>query len=147
MNNRPKTYKTLGILKAIPDFDSRDVSLFAQKKVVTPDVSDAEGTGSQRVYSERNLKEFRIAGALKFLGLSTTKIGKVLQRLRVTNPSLVGAIQFDVEYAGASISIAVRIINGEAKPAVKQSVVDVDDEVVAFTPAPDPEVEAEYRDE
>lgn len=53
-----------------------------EKGVVEPDVQDAEGRGSSRRFSSRNLLEFAVALRLRGLELPATRIGAVLRGLR-----------------------------------------------------------------
>jgi hypothetical protein len=53
-----------------------------EKGVVEPDVQDAEGRGSSRRFSNRNLLEFAVALRLRDLELPATLIGAVVHVLR-----------------------------------------------------------------
>jgi hypothetical protein len=53
-----------------------------EKGVVEPDVQDAEGRGSSRRFSNRNLLEFAVALRLRDLELPATLIGAVVYVLR-----------------------------------------------------------------
>jgi len=53
-----------------------------EKGVVEPDVQDAEGRGSSRRFSSRNLLEFAVALRLRDLELPATLIGVVVHVLR-----------------------------------------------------------------
>ena len=54
-----------------------------EKDVVEPDVQDAEGRGSSRRFSNRNLLEFAVALRLRDLELPATMIAAVVHALRV----------------------------------------------------------------
>jgi DNA-binding transcriptional MerR regulator len=53
-----------------------------EKGVVQPDLQDAEGRGSSRRFSARNLLEFGVALRLRELGIPASVIGAVLHVLR-----------------------------------------------------------------
>lgn len=53
-----------------------------EKGVVQPDVQDADGRGSSRRFSARNLLEFGVALRLRALGIPASVIGAVLYVLR-----------------------------------------------------------------
>jgi len=53
-----------------------------EKGVVQPDLQDAEGRGSSRRFSSRNLLEFGVALRLRELGIPASVIGAVLHVLR-----------------------------------------------------------------
>ena len=53
-----------------------------EKGVVRPDLQDAEGRGSSRRFSARNLLEFGVALRLRELGIPASVIGSVLHVLR-----------------------------------------------------------------
>ena len=53
-----------------------------EKGVVQPDLQDAEGRGSSRRFSARNLLEFGVALRLRELGIPASVIGAVLYVLR-----------------------------------------------------------------
>lgn len=53
-----------------------------EKSVVQPDLQDAEGRGSSRRFSARNLLEFGVALRLRELGIPASVIGAVLHVLR-----------------------------------------------------------------
>ena len=53
-----------------------------EKGVLQPDLQDAEGRGSSRRFSERNLLEFGVALRLRELGIPASVIGAVLHVLR-----------------------------------------------------------------
>jgi hypothetical protein len=53
-----------------------------EKGVVEPDVQDAEGRGSSRRFSNRNLLEFAVALRLRDLELPATLIGAVVRVMR-----------------------------------------------------------------
>jgi hypothetical protein len=53
-----------------------------EKGVVEPDVQDAEGRGSSRQFSNRNLLEFAVALRLRDLELPATLIGAVVRVMR-----------------------------------------------------------------
>jgi len=53
-----------------------------EKGVVQPDLQDAEGRGSSRRFSARNLLEFGVALRLRELGIPASVIGSVLHVLR-----------------------------------------------------------------
>lgn len=53
-----------------------------EKGVIQPDLQDAEGRGSSRRFSARNLLEFGVALRLRELGIPASVIGAVLHVLR-----------------------------------------------------------------
>lgn len=59
-----------------------------EKGVVEPDVQDAEGRGSSRRFSARNLLEFAVALRLRALDLPASLIGAVVYLLRAFEKSM-----------------------------------------------------------
>ncbi len=59
-----------------------------EKGVVEPDVQDAEGRGTSRRFSARNLLEFAVALRLRELEISTSLVGVVIHVLRAFERSL-----------------------------------------------------------
>ena len=53
-----------------------------EKGAVTPDLGDARGRGSSRVFSERNILEFALALSLRKLELPVTVVAAVVRVLR-----------------------------------------------------------------
>jgi len=63
-----------------------------EKRVVQPDVQDAEGRGSSRRFSARNLLEFAVALRLRDLEIPAALIGAVLHVLRAFERSVASSI-------------------------------------------------------
>ena len=59
-----------------------------EKGVVQPDVQDAEGRGSSRRFSARNLLEFAVALQLRDLEISVSLVGAVIHVLRAFERSV-----------------------------------------------------------
>ena len=59
-----------------------------EKGVVQPDLQDAEGRGSSRRFSPRNLLEFAVALRLRDLEIATSLVGAVIQVLRAFERSV-----------------------------------------------------------
>src|SRR5438093_10425565 len=59
-----------------------------EKGVVQPDLQDAEGRGSSRRFSARNLLEFAVALRLRELEISATFVGAVIHVLRIFERSV-----------------------------------------------------------
>jgi len=59
-----------------------------EKGVVQPDIQDAEGRGSSRRFSGRNMLEFAVALGLRDLEIPTSFVGAVIHVLRVFEKSV-----------------------------------------------------------
>src|SRR5262245_24536001 len=79
---------TLSEIARFLDEPEHRLIYLCEKEVVAPDYGDAEGRGSSRRFSERNLLEFVLALRLRELTISAGAIGAILYVLRAFEKSL-----------------------------------------------------------
>lgn len=81
MADRPGNWTLTAAARLLEEPQHRLIYL-CEKGVVEPDVEDAEGRGSSRRFSNRNLLEFAVALRLRDLELPAALIGAVVHVLR-----------------------------------------------------------------
>ncbi len=86
-----------------------------EKGVVIPDIHDAEGRGSSRVFSPRNFLEFAVAMRLRDMMLPVAAVGAVVQVLRTFEEQLRRQVP--------AFSLAVSLRN-ESAPELKVIISD-----------------------
>lgn len=81
MANRPGEWTLTEAARLLGESQHRLIYL-CEKGVVQPDVQDAEGRGSSRRFSARNLLEFAVALRLRDMEISASLVGAVIHVLR-----------------------------------------------------------------
>jgi DNA-binding transcriptional MerR regulator len=67
---------------AITGVPYQTLNLWARTGLIKPSIAQASGTGSERVYSFRDLIALRVAMELRRSGVTTKALGKIVQFLR-----------------------------------------------------------------
>ena len=91
IDERPREWSLTQAAKALDTPQHRLIYL-CEKGVVQPDLQDAEGRGSSRLFSARNLLEFAVALRLRDLELPVGVIGGILFVLRAFERIVVSEI-------------------------------------------------------
>ena len=118
--NEKKAYPLAEIEKRLKVEQHRLIHL-CEKGVVTPDFEDAQGRGTMRRFSERNLFEFAVALELRRFSLPVAYIAPIMKVLRA----------FET-YAAKEIEVFALPRSLQNKPAVKLSIVIIDGKNLFF---------------
>ncbi len=89
MGEYEQGYGVPEVLRAVK-ISYRQLDYWARIELVTPSIRDAEGSGSQRIYSFRDIVQLRVIKSLLDTGVSLQKIRKATNFLRDARQPVTG---------------------------------------------------------